>query len=309
MGEWSRRVGEVGEDIVGDFFELIGWADAQRNITLPCVKPDRHGTSATPRSTHGIDYLFSYESKLLSRTLDHLVISVKYTADSYPPNPNGKFKDHFVDLSKTMECFKRSAVKRSSSSHFSGIDHSRDVGVLFWLSNNTSVTEDILHKVASVRGIDDYNYGTIYAVDNRNVSFIYDTLRYLALHRKDSTVEFLYPDTGKNYNPIDKETSGEILPVEFLNSGILPLKLINSDGSKTGAISLIENFSIESLKRLMGLACAVTSDFATETLILFPDYDRLIHENHVSEAKSSFRNKKFTETVRVLSYQTNFRNI
>jgi hypothetical protein len=309
MGEWSRRVGEVGEEIVGEFFELIGWGDAQRSLTVQCMKPDRHGSSSRPNTTHGIDYLFSCESKLLSRTLDHLVVSVKYTSGPYPSNPNTKFKEHFLDLSKTIECFRRSVIRQSSSSQFSGVDNGRDIGVLFWLSNDTTNSDDILHTISSARGVDEYNYGTIYVVDNKRVSFIYDTLKYLSLNRRDSVVEFLYPNTGGNYNPISKETAGKVLPVEFLNAGILPLKLTNPDGSKTAIISLIDGFSRDHLKRLMGLACEITSDFAKETLILFPDFDRLIHENQVSEAKSSFRNKKFTETVNVLSYQSNFRNV
>ena len=81
MGEWSRRIGEVGEDIVGEFFELIGWGDSQRNLDLPCMKGQHHKNSESegPRTTHGIDYFFSYKSQLFDRTLDHLVISVKYT--------------------------------------------------------------------------------------------------------------------------------------------------------------------------------------------------------------------------------------
>ena len=68
MGEWSKKVGEKGEEIVGEFLHLIGWGNAQNNITLDCIKGKNHGTSESPKKTHGIDYLFSYKSQLLERT-------------------------------------------------------------------------------------------------------------------------------------------------------------------------------------------------------------------------------------------------
>jgi hypothetical protein len=308
MGEWSRRIGEVGEEIVGEFFDLIGWSDSQRNLTLPCMKGQRHGSNERPRTTHGIDYLFSYESQLSNRTLDHLVISVKYTLDPYPANPNTKFKQHFLDLTKTMECFKGSEIRRSSNSQFSGIEYAREVGVLFWLSNDASGADDVTQRVANARNIDQYNYDTIYVVDNKRISFIYDAMKYLAIHKPDSEIEFFYPNTGKNYNPINKESSGKVLPVEFINSGVLPLKLSNKDGSKTFVVAVTDDFHKDHLKRLIGLSLEITSDFAKDTLILFPNFDRIHHENQVNEAKSSFRDKKFTENVRVFSYRTDFRN-
>ncbi|MBD2652774.1 hypothetical protein H6G45_04530 [Synechocystis sp. FACHB-383] len=308
MGEWSRRIGEVGEEIVGEFLDLIGWGDSQRNLTLPCMKGLRHGNSGKSRTTHGIDYLFSYESQLSNRTLDHLVISVKYTLDPYPANSNSKFKEHFLDLAKTMECFKGSEIRQSSNSQFSGIDRARETGVLFWLSHDTSDTGDVIQKVSGARNLDDYNYGSIYVVDNKRVSFIYNTVKYLSSNRPDSDIEFFYPNTGKNYNPINKETSGKILPVEFVNSSVLPLKLSNKDDSKTFVVAVMDDFQKDNLKRLMGLSYEITSDFAKDTLILFPNFDRIRHENQVSEAKSSFRDKRFTENVRVSSYRADFRN-
>jgi hypothetical protein len=308
MGEWSRRVGEVGEEIVGEFLELIGWGSSQRNLTLPCIRNQRHMRQDRPRQTHGIDCLFSYESPLCARTLDHLVISVKYTSDPYPTSPNSKFKEHFADLAQTMECFKNSEIRQSTSRHFSGIDSAREIGVLFWLTN-TSDIDDIISRVSGVRDIDNFSYKSIYVVDNKRISFIYDTIKYLSANRPNSEIEFFYPYTGRNNNPLIRELSGKVLPVEFVNSSVIPLKLNNRDKSnKTFVVSVLDNFHKDHLKRLMGLACEMTSDFATDTLILFPDFDRLLHENQVLEAKSSFRNSDFTASVSVLSYRMTFRN-
>jgi hypothetical protein len=312
MGEWSRRIGEVGEEVVGEFFDLIGWGDSLRNLSITCMKSQRHGNGNNhQRTTHGIDYLFSYESQLSHGTLDQLIISVKFSLQPYPANPRAEFKKHFLDLAKTMECFKGSPIRHSSSSQFSGIDKSRETGVLFWITNTSSETErdSVIKRVSGSQGVDEYNYESIYLVDNSCVSFIYDTLKYLSLNKPDSSVEFFYQNTGRNNNPLIKETSGKVLPVEMINSNVLLLKLNNKDETKTFVISVAEDFHRDHLKRLIGLANEITSDFAKDTLILFPDFDRVHHENQVSEAKSSFRAKSFTDQVRVSSYRTDFRNI
>jgi hypothetical protein len=309
MGEWSRRIGEIGEEVVAEFLDSIGWGNAQRNLSLPCMKGHRHSTGENARITHGIDYLFSYSSPLQNRNLNHLVISVKYTTNAYPKNPSSKFKEHFFDLAKTMECFRQSEIRRSANNLFSGIDEAKDIGVLFWLTHDTSSEDDVIQKVARVHNMDEYNYGSIYIVDNKRLGFIHDTLKYLSINRSDSEVEFFYPNTGKNYNPINKESSGKILPVEFINASVIPLKLSNRDNSKTIVLAVSDDFQREYLQRLIGLAYELTSDFAKDTLILFPDFSQLSHENQVSEAKSSFRDQRFTESVRVSSYRLDFRNI
>jgi hypothetical protein len=208
-----------------------------------------------------------------------------------------------------MECFKGSAIRQSSSRQFSGIDKSREIGVLFWITNNSSDSDTIIKKVAGSYGIDDFNYESIYLVDNSCLSFIYDTIKYLLLNNSDSSIEFFYQNTGRNYNPLVKESSGKILPVEMINSNVILLKLNNKDESTTFVISASEDFHRDHLKRLIGLAYEITADFAKDTLILFPNFDRLQHENQVSEAKSSFRDRRFTDKVRVSSYTTDFRNI
>ena len=271
MGEWSKTVGEVGEDIVGEFIEIIGWNDPQKNHSVPCVKGQRHGKDDKEKTTHGIDYLFSYDSQLENRTLNHLVVSVKFTSNAYPLNPNSKFKEHFHDLTKTVECFKRSEIKSSSSQQFSGVDNARDIGVLFWLSNDVTSDGDIIKKVVNVRGIDEYPYESIYIVDNHRVSFVYDTIQYLRLKYIGSEIEFFYPNTGRNINPSSRNSSGKMLPVEFINSSVQLLKITSTNGNKIFIISVIEDFHIDHLKRLLGLAQVMTSDLAAETLIIFPN--------------------------------------
>jgi hypothetical protein len=308
MGEWSKKIGEAGEEIVGEFFELIGWSDPQMNHSIPCVKGQKHGDPNKEKKTHGIDYLFSYESQLENRTLNHLVVSVKYTSAPYPASPNSKFKEHFLDLTKTLECFKRSEIKRSSGQQFSGVDTAKDIGVLFWLSNDVNGDQNVINKISGVRNLDDYPYEAIYIVDNHRISFIYDSVCYLKLKHPSCTIEYFYPNTGRNYNPAMRNASGKILPVEFINSSVQTFKITESSGNKIFVIAVIDDFHIDHMKRLLGLAQEITSDLAFKTLILFPNFDRLLHENQVREAKAGFSNKSFTESVSVASFRNDFRS-
>lgn len=303
MGEWSKKVGEVGENIVQEFLSIIGWSDAQKGIELPCAL-QKHN-----KSTHGIDYFLSLESQLIHRTLDHLVISVKFTSAPYPSSPATKFKEHFSDLAKTTECFKKSQLRKDSNSTASSVDQSRDIGVLFWLTNDGNSYTDVISKVATTRRIEDYNYDVIYLVDDNRISFIYDTMTYLKSTYPDSKLEFFYPNTGQNYSPSSRETSGPVLPVEYINASILPLKLTKPDGAKSLVLSSVEEFHRDRLKKLIGLAQDISLDLTSGTLILFPDFNTLNHSNDVQSSKSGFRDKDFTKTITVSCYRDDFRGL
>ncbi len=96
MGEWSQKVGAAGESLVQEFLQLIGWGSAQRGVTLPCARPEKHQISNAERGTHGIDFLFTYKSPLMDEVLQNVLASVKFTSKPYPRNPTSKFKEHFT---------------------------------------------------------------------------------------------------------------------------------------------------------------------------------------------------------------------
>jgi hypothetical protein len=309
MGEWSRRVGEIGEEIVGDLLQLFGWENAKRNVTIDCLKNEKHARpSSEKRATHGIDCLFTYPSQLQARVLDHLLISSKYTSDKYPDSPSTQFKSHLRDLSETMECFKFSGAKLAANKSFSGIESTRDIGILFWLSDGSEADHDLVSKLINVRNVDEFMTETVYVVDNYRASFIYDTITATKFNYNNSIIEFLYFNTGINYNPALRDSSGSILPVDYLNSNILPLKLIDPDGNKKLVLAINENFSRNRLMRSIGLCQELTSDFASGVDIIFPDFNKLKHENDVYEAKLHFTDQRFVGNIEVRSIKKDFRS-
>jgi len=114
MGERSKTIGEIGENITKNFFDLIGWSCTRSNESLGCLKPQKHTTKSSKkemRETHRIDYLYSYESPLENETFNNVICSVNNTDAPYPNNPVSKFKDYLVDLAQTIECFTSSKLK------------------------------------------------------------------------------------------------------------------------------------------------------------------------------------------------------
>ncbi|WP_210558272.1 MULTISPECIES: hypothetical protein [unclassified Pseudomonas] len=306
MGEWSKKLGEHGEDIVESLMNLIGWKAPLKGIDLDCIKPTPHSLTGTPRKEHGVDFIFSCVSPLEDDVLKHLLISSKFTGTQYPASPASTFKDHFVNLATALECFKRSPQKKKINSSYQGVSSESLAGVLFWLSGTDAPDADLVQKIANSRGLDDYSYGTIYLVDNYRASFLFDSITYVKTAYKPENTKFIYPSTGKNVSPITRLTTGTILPAEYLNSGLIPFFAIQSD-KKILIICCQDPFSEEALKRLMGFSLTIALDYPDKVVIAFPDYSYVRHHEAADMAKLTLANTEFASIVEVTSYQSDFR--
>jgi len=98
--------------------------------------------------------------------------------------------------------------------------------------------------------------------------------------------------TGRNLNPQNRSNAGKILPIEYLNSSVIPIKLEKKSNNK----------EISLFMRLMGLAKDISTNLVGEVIIAFPDYDQLKHSNVVNELKQGFQDADFTKTVSVVNY-------
>ncbi|PCK00764.1 MAG: hypothetical protein COA42_23750 [Alteromonadaceae bacterium] len=299
MSAWAKQVAVVGDGIVTEFLTLIGWNPAKKEQRISCILAQKHGGE----DNHTLDYLYSYHSQLENQTINHLLVAVEYNTAAYPANPNTKFKDYFYGLAKSIECFKRASIRKTAAQELDAVENTRDIGVLMWLCDDTDCNQDIVKKVATVRVTDEFPYETIYICDNHRASFIYDSMKTLEAKFPGANVEFFYPNTGRNFNPSSRKSSGKILPVEFINSSVQIFKITDENGDKIFAISVIEPFNIDHLKRLLGLAQEITSDFASSTYIAFPDFDTSKHQSLVDDAKADFSNQSFSKSVTVISFR------
>lgn len=308
MGERSKKLGEYGEDIVASLLTLIGWKSPLPGIDIDCFKPTQHGSAGSLRRTHGIDFLFSCSSPLEDQMLKHILISSKFKAGPYPSNPVAKFKEYFLDLSVALECFKRSDICRKINASYRDVSNQSISGVLFWLSGTDSVDASLVDKVAASRGLDEFGYGTIYVVDNYRASFLFDSIGYVNGRYGSENVSFLYPPTGKNIAAVSRMTRGRILPVEYLNSGMILFSATQHD-QRYLVICCQDSFDEMGLRRLVGYSMSVALAYPSKVIIAFPDYDFIRHGEQVGTLKAALNDKDFAQSIEVVSYLKDFRGI
>lgn len=305
MGEKSKIIGEFGEKTVENFLKMIGWGNAPKNIEFKCTLTKKH-----EKRTHGLDFFFSYKSPLVDSVLKSVNVSVKFTDKVYPNSPNSKFKEFFYDLVTAIECFKFTEDYSEIVSSNKGYSKTEDVGVLFWLSNNEGSYKDLISKVSTVQLNSDNKFHSFYVVDNNRIDFIYKSLVFSKLKFPNSEIQFYYPDTGKNLLPTQKQNYGSIMPVEYINTSILPLRVENKEtGRTTLALFTVEPFELNDLKRLIGLAQDISKSWPSNVIIAFPDFNSLTYMNEIRIAKTSFENSKIIDGLEILSYNDSFKSL
>lgn len=303
MGEWSKKIGEYGEDTIEKFLSIIGWNDPAKGIVIPCsmLNGEHKNEKEKIVQTHGIDFLYSYINPFIDGQLNNIVISSKYSTDKYPNSPTKKFKWFMTDLINTMECFGCSEKKYELIESYT-CSSINDVGILFWLNGSNNGNDDLISSISSVR-IDAVCDRTIYIIDNKRLTFILTLMLYIKA-QLNYNYSFYYPKTGLNINPAIRKNTGDFLPVEYINASVIPFKLENkANPSETiFFIGTIESFEKESFLKLMGLAKDLSVNLAGQVVIGFPDYNKLLHGEIINSSKLSFQDTNYTKTVKVINF-------
>lgn len=308
MGEWSKLVGERGEEIVSSFLNLVGYTP-EKAISLDCTHNKKHALKKDNlRTTHGIDYFTKYKCPLQKDSLEMLVVSSKYTNNGYKSNPKDEFKKFFTDLSHTIECFKRSPKRNEAQSHYKGkgIGNTYETGVLFYLSNKPEdLYTDVISKIHDSVLPNDLVFDKVFVMDNNKVSFVFEAIEHAK--KTSENIQFVYHDSGLVINPSDSLNTGRTLPVQYFNSPVLPMRLENPNQEVILYIALNDVFNEGNLKRLIGLAQKL-NNLANKTVLAFPDYNKLTHEQVASAVLAIFNDNNFSSKISIQSYRTNFTN-
>ncbi len=302
MGEYSKRIGDIGEDIVAEFLALIGWQNPVRNIDIVSTDPEKHG-----KNTHGIDAYFHYKSPMIARALENTLISIKYSKDKYPNAPIEKFKQYYKDLGMAIESFKMSDMRADTINSQSDIETVFDRGIIFWLNNVDDTSQDILQKLFKIDAPKDFNHDGIFLVDNNKIEFIFNSIQYVKRKYPNNEIEFTYFNTGFNGDDSGIR-NGVVMPIQYLSSNILPMRIQANNNENIFILSSRDNFEKNELIKLMGLAKNITANFQASTIIAFPDFNKLEHEQLVDSAKQIFEEASFTNTLSVENINSNFRN-
>jgi hypothetical protein len=244
---------------------------------------------------------------MIARTLENILISTKYSNDKYPNAPVEKFKEYYKDLGMAIESFKKSDLRSRTIESRSGFETVFDRGLIFWLNNVDDDSQDILHKLFKIEAPKDFNHNGIFLVDNKKIEFIFYAIEFAKRKYPNKQIEFTYFNTGFN-NDDSALKNGTIMPVQYLSSNILPLRVQTDNDKKTLILCSRDNFEQNDLIKLIGLAKNITANFQANIIIAFPDYNRLQHEQLVNGAKQTFEEASFTNALTVENFNPNFRN-
>ena len=295
MGENSVRSGRDGEKIAQELLKLIGWNSVSCNLDLDCSYPSSHKVK-----THGVDILYSYDNPLYHNRRDIIIGSVKHFEDGYPSGKKSEIKNHITELSTNLSCLKENdqilnlVGKSSLKTHYKGIQ--------FWLSSlNTEKQFDMIEHIESDIDFGNNQFEEIYVVDNKKATFLASCIKTAASYQSGSKVRFLYQNTGKNMDKEQLLITGDSLPVQLINSEILPI--IKEESGKISCLIFCANFySKENLSRLIWFAhklCGLTN----EIRIYFSDYDNN-KEFEVNAVKQTFKDELLTSKISVHRFST-----
>lgn len=175
------------------------------------------------------------------------------------------------------------------------------------MNNVDDDSVDVLEKLSKLEAPKDFNHDGIFLVDNKKIEFFFKAIEFAKRKYPGKEIQFTYFSTGLN-NDNETPKNGSIMPVQYLGSNILPMRVQTDADKSTLILCSRENFEEEELIKLIGLSKNITANYQSNTIIAFPDYNRVQHEQLVDSAKLIVEESSFTNTLLVENFNPNFRN-
>ncbi len=306
MAEKSKKRGEFGEEIVEKLLTSIGWDTLLKGRDFDCIKSMQHIISTRGRITHGVDFIYQYDCPLFNNVQEFILVSSKFN-DAYPPNPASKFKLHLQDISQALDCFPKSSIRNELKLP---TRKAKYTGVIFWIDNGKqNQYDDVIDRLTDFSVDSNLEFDSVYLVDNKRADFLYDTITSAANHFENMAVEFYIPSTGNNNTIKVRQTSSSILPVQYINSSILPFKVVQDESTEILVLNVIDEFEKDHLTKLISLAQKLTEGWANKIYILFPEFNANVQGEIVENVKLEFRDQTFVRKIEVNTFNLDFRNV
>lgn len=246
---------------------------------------------------HSIDFVGDFESKLKEKSGDFIMVSSIHDL-KYPSTSKTEITKYLDSTEIVFNNFKEK--KKIPLRRFASTDY---YSLLFWLStDNSEVSGDFIHhaKENYKRNLlnDEINY---FLIDNNKANFLISSIATAKNYREDVAVKFLCPITEANQSPTTIGQRGLKLPVQFINSSVIPIA--KEDKSKISFLLFCSDpFSPDALKKLIWLTIRLTSGFGNEYRLYFPDYDEALHKSEALEIIRSFNEELLDEKIKILQY-------
>ena len=219
MAELQKRIGENGEEIVQNFLKRIGWKETLTNEDIESYDKEFR------KNTNGIDGFSYYQNPFIDNCVVNVLISVKYSKNAYiKSNIISDFKSHSLDLSKAIESFTKSNLRKETSGSLKNINSHFNRGLIFWINADQENSLDLIPELDSIDFDTGIPHDGIFLVDNIRFDFVNKCFDILDSKFNDYEHFFIYFTNGLNNNNENPRT-GKIMPVEFINSSIIPFVL------------------------------------------------------------------------------------
>lgn len=301
-GELAVKTGADGEVMMENFLKAIGWMSLSKNIQFSCNLGVKHksGKTQSERNTHNIDGVFCYDNPLNHQDKDIVLCSSKHNLDGYATK--SKVFEFLQEMAYSLEC---APNDYAFSSQFMDNDRSSVYkGVLFWVSSkneekNTSIINNVSDEILDDENADSprlktRDFDSIYLVDNQKVSFILSAIKTAESLYPGASIKFLYPHTGRN-NETDKVmVAGEVMPIQYINSSLLPIVI---DAERISVLLFCdEQYDAGSVKKMIWFAHKI-SGLANSIRIYYNDFDVTRHQSEVNIIKQSFKDHSLTNKI------------
>ncbi|WPP57170.1 hypothetical protein SOI69_07915 [Acinetobacter pittii] len=306
-GETSKRSGEFGEKIAKELLKIIGWSPSIKNISIKCNNKKHLSDEGRPRSSHGEDIIFLYNSPFHD-DLTHIVhISVKNEKGKVPAEGTlkKKFKAHLKELQETIECCKNSPELRSIIKAFPAKRHVAHLGLLLWFHNDQDFLEYDIKPLLANAMIESNITFPMFLVDNARASFLLKSLDDFKRKSGINEIEFYFPDIGTSIKQAENRTD-TFLPLEIIGSDIISL-ISRNDKDSSLFFYANQKFSEDAYTRLISYALNFSKGLITDLKIGMPDFSMAEHEKQQDSARMHFSTRK--ENITPFSYKRSILNL
>lgn len=278
--------------ITKKILELIGWNQFNENQSVEIFNEHTLETDL-----HSVNFVGDFESKLQEKTGDFVMVSSLHDY-TYPVTSKAEILKYLNDTDIVFQDLKKKReipIKRFESTCYNSL--------LFWLTTDTDdLFSDFIHQTK-----DNYKRSLLnseinyFLIDNRKANFLISSIVTAKNYREDIPVKFLYPITEANQSPDRIGQRGFKLPVQYINSSVLPIA--KEDKSKISFLLFCSDpFSPETLKKLIWLTIRLTSGFGNEYLLYFQDYNEEQDKNEALKVIRSFDEELLDDKIKVLQY-------
>lgn len=301
MGEKSKTIGELGENIYGEMLSIFGWSHAE-NISIYCNKRSSHN-----KISHGIDSLVIQKNPLIAEETEIGIVSVKnIQSGKYSSN----FKNYANDVIETSTCFMRST---RSAEYLESVNTKRktEKQLLFWITNDKGDNHSTIKEISNVYTTTKEDYKYLIVADNRTIAFHYNLREFIKIKFIDAlSVDYFYPDTGLNETINElRLLQGKKLPIDWISSPIISYKVSLRDDKNVLVLGLNEAFEEDSFRRLMGLSQNLTGGWCNKIILCFPDYRYQEHKKIKDKVLLQIADEDFSGLIDIASFNPSFQSL